>query len=60
MKKLIDMDEEIWRRFERVAVERFGIYGAITQGVNVAIAQWVRQEEILLGFPQPKKKEREI
>ena len=45
MKKLIEIDEAIWKRFEQVAVAEFGLYGAITKGVGKAIEEWVRREE---------------
>jgi hypothetical protein len=45
MKKLIEIDEAIWKRFERVAVAKFGLYGAITKGVRKAIEEWVQKEE---------------
>ena len=45
MKKLITIDEAIWKRFEQVAVAKFGLYGAITKGVGKAIDEWVQKEE---------------
>jgi hypothetical protein len=45
MKKLIEIDEVIWKRFEREAVEEFGLYGAITKGVRKAIEEWVQKKE---------------
>lgn len=45
MKKLIEIDEAIWKRFERVAVAKFGLYGAITKGVREAVEEWVIREE---------------
>lgn len=45
MKKLIEIDEAIWKRFERVAVAEFGLYGAITKGVKKAVEEWVIKEE---------------
>ena len=45
MKKLIEMDEGIWKRFEKVAVAKFGLYGAITKGVNEAVREWVEKRE---------------
>ena len=45
MKKLIEIDEAIWKRFEQVAVAEFGLYGAITKGVCKAIEEWVMNEE---------------
>ena len=45
MKKLIKMDEGIWGRFEKAAVAKFGLYGAIIKGVNQAIKEWVEREE---------------
>lgn len=45
MKKLIEIDEAIWKRFERAAVAEFGLYGAITKGVGKAIEEWVIKEE---------------
>jgi hypothetical protein len=45
MKKLIEIDEAIWKRFEREAVEEFGLYGAITKGVRKAIEEWVIKKE---------------
>ena len=45
MKKLIEIDEGVWKRFEKVAVAKFGLYGAITKGVREAIQEWVKREE---------------
>lgn len=45
MKKLIEMDEGVWKRFEKVAVAKFGLYGAIIKGVNEAIKEWVERKE---------------
>ena len=45
MKKLVDVDEGIWKRFEKVAVAKFGIYGAITKGIAEAIREWVEKRE---------------
>jgi hypothetical protein len=45
MKKLIEIDEAIWKRFERVAVAEFGLYGAITKGIAKAVEEWVIKEE---------------
>jgi hypothetical protein len=45
MKKLINIDEAIWKRFERVAVAEFGLYGAITKGIDEAVKMWIQKEE---------------
>lgn len=45
MKKLVDVDEAVWKRFEIVAVAKFGLYGAVTKGVNEAIEDWVKKGE---------------
>jgi hypothetical protein len=46
MKKLININEAVWKRFERVSVAKFGLYGAITKGIEEAVEEWVmRQEE---------------
>ena len=45
MKKLISIDEAIWKRFERVSVAKFGLYGAITKGIEKAVEEWVQKEE---------------
>ena len=45
MKKLVDVDEAIWKRFEKVAVAKFGLYGAIRKGIAEAVEKCVIQEE---------------
>lgn len=45
MKKLIDVDKGMQKRFEKVAVAKFGLYGAIAKGINEAIKEWVEREE---------------
>mgnify|MGYP007109717401 CR=1 FL=1 len=39
------MDDELWERMVRKAVERFGLPGAIKKAVNEAIRKWVEDEE---------------
>ena len=45
MKKLIEIEEGIWKRFEKVAVAKFGLYGAITKGMKEAVKEWVEKRE---------------
>lgn len=45
MKKLVEVDEKVWKQFERVAVERFGLYGAVGKGVNEAVEEWVKNHK---------------
>lgn len=45
MKKLIDVNKDLWERFEKVAVAKFGLYGAITKGITEAIREWVGRGE---------------
>jgi len=44
-KKWIEIDDNLLKRFEKVAVAKFGIYGAITKGANEAIEEWVKRME---------------
>ena len=45
MKKLVEVDEKIWKQFERVAVERFGLYGAVGKGIGEAVKEWVEKHK---------------
>ena len=39
------MDDELWEKMVRKAVEKFGLHGAIKKAVNEAIRKWIESEE---------------
>jgi hypothetical protein len=43
VRKTVNIDDELWKLFERLAFEKFGIYGAIKKAINAAIKEWVEK-----------------
>ena len=46
VRKTVEVDDELWERMVRKAVEKFGLHGAIKKAVNEAIRKWVESEEV--------------
>ncbi|MCD6209449.1 MAG: hypothetical protein J7J01_00900 [Methanophagales archaeon] len=45
VRKTVEVDDELWEKMVREAVEKFGLHGAIKKAVNEAIRKWVEGEE---------------
>ena len=46
VRKTVEVDDELWEKMVRKAVEKFGLHGAVKKAVNEAIRKWVESEEV--------------